>query len=210
MADKASPLFVLIGRVAKAHGIYGDIVADLYAESPEILDHVGELYLRSEPAGSYPDEDTTDVEPPRHVRVHAWREHQGRALLSLKGLRDRNGADALRGSTIWVRADELPEPDEDDVFLYELDGLEVFTEDGARIGTVEDLMETGHSGQEVWVIRGDGGEEILFPAEPEFVLELDPDARRVVIAPPPGLLELYREPEDTAGKQPDADKPQDA
>ncbi len=196
MAEQASKLFVLVGRMAKAHGIRGEIVADMYAESPEILSHVRELYLRNEPPGSYPEEDTTTVEPPRRVRVHVWREHQDRVLLSLKGLRDRNAAEALRGSTIWVRAEDLPAPDEEEVFLFAIEGLEVFGVDGGRIGVVEDLLETGHTDQEVWIIRGVRDEEILFPAEPEFVAELDPDAGRVVIDPPPGLLELYLHAEE--------------
>lgn len=196
MARQASTLFVLVGRMTKAHGIRGEVVAELYAESPGILSEVRELYLRNEPPGTWPDEDTTTAEPPRRERVHAWRMHQDRVLLSLKGLRDRNAAEALRGATIWVRADELPEPDEDDVFLYEIEGLEVFDTDGDRIGVVEDLLDTGHDGQEVWIIRGGRDEEILFPAEPEFVAELDTDAGRVVIDPPPGLLELYIRSED--------------
>ena len=191
MADQAPPLFLLIGRVAKAHGIRGEILADLYADSPEILSEVRNLYLRLEPTGAAPAEDSTTVQPGQRERVHAWREHKDRAILSLKGLRDRNGAEALRGATIWVRADELPEPEVDEVFLYQLEGLEVFGTDGRRIGVIEDIMDTGRDGQEVWIIRGEGGEEILFPAEPEFVTELDPDTGRVVIDPPLGLLELY-------------------
>ena len=47
------------------------------------------------------------------------------------------------------------------------------------------------AGQELWTITTPAGEEVLLPAVPEFVLDIDLTAEIVVIAPPPGLLDLY-------------------
>ena len=83
--------------------------------------------------------------------------------------------------------------------------------DGEVIGELEDIDFP--AGQEMWVIRApesEGGYEILLPAVPEFVLDIDLDAEVVTIAPPEGLLDLYRggsaeAPDDGAGDAADAE-----
>ena len=69
-------------------------------------------------------------------------------------------------------------------------------EDGDEIylGLIEDIL-TPQPEQEVWVIRTDGGQEVLFPAHEETVDEVDLDQGRAVILPPPGLLEIYLQAE---------------
>jgi len=59
---------------------------------------------------------------------------------------------------------------------------------GEPVGLLEGFMDA--PGQDLWVIRAEGGREILFPAHEESVVEIDEDGRRIVIDPPPGLLEL--------------------
>lgn len=60
---------------------------------------------------------------------------------------------------------------------------------GSRLGTLEQVLF--HGEQEVWVIVTPDGREVLFPAVPEFVPDIDLDAEIIRIAPPEGLLELY-------------------
>ena len=67
-------------------------------------------------------------------------------------------------------------------------------EDGTVVGELENVDFP--AGQEMWVIRApekEGGYEILFPAVPEFVRDIDLTAETATIAPPEGLLDLYRE-----------------
>ncbi|MCR5562364.1 MAG: ribosome maturation factor RimM, partial [Desulfovibrio sp.] len=61
--------------------------------------------------------------------------------------------------------------------------------DGTPVGRFDHVE---HSvAHPVWAIVDEEGREILFPAEPDFILSLDVAARRIVIAPPPGLLDIY-------------------
>ena len=109
---------------------------------------------------------------PRPIRVREW--HLWKELL--------------------IDASFLPEADEDEPYLRDLIGLSVRLEDGTLVGELEDVDFP--AGQEMWVIRApeeDGGHEILFPAVPEFVLDIDLSAQTATIAPPEGLLDLYRE-----------------
>ena len=75
--------------------------------------------------------------------------------------------------------------EEGEYFLYQLQGVEVVTEEGEPLGALTEVLETGANN--VFVIRGPLG-EILVPDIPDVILNIDLDARRVVIRPLPGML----------------------
>ncbi len=168
--------WVLIGEVAKSHGLKGELSVQFHADSPSLLDEVGHVWLAIRGGR------------PKRFSVHAWREHQGRVLLWLVGINGRDQADAWRGAEVLLKESDLPAPEEGEVYLHDLQGLDVLLEDGARLGAITDFMTEP---QELWIITTDKGEEILFPAAPELVPSIDLEAGSVTIAPPPGLLELY-------------------
>ena len=171
---------VVLGRLAKPHGVKGDIRVDYYADSADLLDKP--LMLR---AGRF---------APRPIRVRDWHLWKDQLILGIEGCNDRSAAEQLRGQELLIDASFLPEADEDEPDLRDLIGLSVRLEDGTLVGELESVDFP--AGQEMWSIRApenEGGYEILFPAVPEFVLDIDLSAETVTIAPPEGLLDLYRE-----------------
>lgn len=115
-------------------------------------------------------------------------------LITFEGVDGRDQADALRGMEVLIREEDLPRANEEDVFMYELEGLSVELEDGTVVGTISDFILA--PGQETWVIISPEGKEILFPAVEEFVLSVDLDAEKVVVDPPEGLIDLYLKKND--------------
>ncbi len=171
---------VVLGRLTKPHGVKGDIRVDYYADSADLLDKP--LMLR---AGRF---------APRPIRVRDWHLWKDQLILGIEGCNDRSAAEQLRGQELLIDASFLPEPEDDEPYLRDLIGLSVQLEDGTVVGELEDVDFP--AGQEMWSIRApekDGGHEILFPAVPEFVLDIDLSAGTATIAPPEGLLDLYRE-----------------
>ena len=128
------------------------------------------------------------AETPRPTRVVAVRMHKGRPLALLEGVCDRTEAEKLRGARLLLPEDELPRTAEDEVYLYQLPGLEVVHENGSVVGRIDHVEFPG--GQEIWAIRTAEGREVLFPAVEAFVLSVNLEEGRVVIDPPPGLLEI--------------------
>ena len=166
-----------VGMLGRPHGIRGEVRVSYYAESLDLL-RSGEVYLQ---AGN---------RPPRKVEVESVRIHQGMPLVRFAEAPDRTAAEILRGQTLLVADAVLPEPDGDEVYLHDMLGLSVVLDaDGSRLGTLEQVLF--HGEQEVWVIVTPDGREVLFPAVPEFVPDIDLDAEIIRIAPPEGLLELY-------------------
>lgn len=171
---------VVLGRLAKPHGVKGDIRVDYYADSADLLDKP--LMLR---AGRF---------APRPIRVRDWHLWKDQLILGIEGCNDRSAAEQLRGQELLIDASFLPEPEEDEPYLRDLIGLSVRLEDGTTVGELKDVDFP--AGQEMWVIRApeeSGGYEILFPAVPEFVRDIDLSAGTATIAPPEGLLDLYRD-----------------
>ena len=171
---------VVLGRLAKPHGVKGDIRVDYYADSADLLNKP--LMLR---AGRF---------APRPIRVRDWHLWKDQLILGIEGCNDRSAAEQLRGQELLIDASFLPEPEEDEPYLRDLIGLSVRLEDGTTVGELEDVDFP--AGQEMWVIRApeeSGGYEILFPAVPEFVRDIDLSAGTATSAPPEGLLDLYRD-----------------
>ena len=193
----AASSLVVLGRLMKPHGIKGAIRVEYYAESPELLEKP--LMLR---AGRF---------APRPVRIREWSLWKDQLILTIEGVNDRTQAEQLRGQELLIDASHLPEAEDDEPYLRDLLGLTVKLENGEVVGELEDIDFP--AGQEMWVIRApesEGGYEILLPAVPEFVLDIDLDAEVVTIAPPEGLLELYRgdtgdTPDDGADDAADAE-----
>lgn len=167
--------WIEMGTLARPHGIKGELCIDWHADSPLLL-HTP-LWLRQGEA------------PPRRVRPLAVRSHKGRPLLVLEGVDNRTAAEALRGAALLVRREDLPPPDPDEVYLHDLLGCAVFLPDGGRLGRLDHVEFP--AGQEVWSIRTDDDREVLFPARPEYILQLSPHIPAVTIDPPEGLLEIY-------------------
>ncbi|WP_018124483.1 ribosome maturation factor RimM [Desulfovibrio oxyclinae] len=168
--------FVTVGRVVKPHGIRGEFSMRLYADSPSLFDEVDRVFL-----------DMGGRRPKRYT-VAKWRMHKGLVLVTLEGVDDRTAAEGLRGADVQVRKRDLPPPDEDEVYLHELEGCDVVLPDGAPLGVLTGFIETPQ--QDTWSITTPEGRELLLPAVPEFVLDIDLDDKRIVVDPPEGLADV--------------------
>ena len=168
---------VPIGVLTRAHGLKGEVGLNYYADSLEWLD--GPVWARAGETGA-----------PRRIKVAGFRMHNDQVLVRLDGVNDRTAAEQLRGLTLLMPESLLPESDEETLYLHDLLGLNVLLHStGEKLGVLAHVDFIG--GQELWVIAAPEGKEILFPAVPEFVDQVDLAQGLIRISPPPGLLELY-------------------
>jgi 16S rRNA processing protein RimM len=111
-------------------------------------------------------------------QVEQVKEHSGTLLAKLKGLESREAALKLKGSTVHVRREAMPAPEEGHYYLADLVGLEVVNEQGVVLGTVKRWMFNG--AQDVMEVAGDGRARLL-PWIPEVVKKVDLEKRRVEV-----------------------------
>lgn len=107
-------------------------------------------------------------------------------LVRFDAVPDRNAAERWRDRYLLVPLDEIDAPDDDEVFIHDLIGLEVELLDGTPVGRVTSTMESG--ARLLLEIRRPH-DVVLMPYELEFIREIDLDAKRLVVDPPPGLFD---------------------
>jgi 16S rRNA processing protein RimM len=168
---------LVVGRIGRPHGIRGDVVVEVRTDDPELRFAAGSV-LATEPAATGP------------LTIEAARWHSGRLLVSFAGYTDRDEAQELRGTLLVIDSAEVADDDDPDAFRdYQLIGLAAWTTGGERVGAVRDVL---HYGQDLLIIAGEGpraGAEIMVPFVAALVPEVDVRGGRLVIDPPPGLLD---------------------
>jgi 16S rRNA processing protein RimM len=167
---------VVIGEVVRAHGLRGEVRVMPHTDRPERFEGLAECVVW-DPASD-----------DRAVRRVTRARRQGEAvLLSLAGCESVEAATALVGRAIALpRAQALPLPP-GHVYPWQLVGCRVLTDDGRPVGELSGIERS--PAHDLWVVRDANGEHLI-PAVAEIVVDVDVDARRVVIRPPEGLLEL--------------------
>ncbi|QFU87470.1 ribosome maturation factor RimM [Amycolatopsis sp. YIM 10] len=168
---------VVVGRVAKAHGITGELAVDVRTDSPEQRFAVGAVVL-ARPRGGRA----------RELTVAAARSHSGRLLVRFEQVPDRTAAEELRGALLLGDTADLPPTEDPDEFYdHQLEGLRAELTDGTEVGTV---LEVVHSpGGELLSLDRDGA-TVLVPFVKAIVPVVDVAGGRVVLDPPEGLLDV--------------------
>lgn len=170
---------LVVGRIAKSHGVRGELVVEVRTDEPDERFAVGATLRTRLPRA-------TEV---RRFTVESAREHSGRLLVQLAGVTDRAAADALRGALFLVDSEELaPSTDPDEFYDHELEGLRVELTDGTAVGTVREVLHSA-AGELLSVRAADDGREILIPFVTAIVPTVSVADGLIVIDPPEGLLD---------------------
>jgi 16S rRNA processing protein RimM len=180
---------LVVGRIGRAHGIKGEVTIEVRTDEPELRLAPGAV-LATDPASAGP------------LTIETGRVHSGRLLLRFEGVRDRNGAEALRNTLLIAEVDPEETPqDPEEFYDHQLIDLDVVTVDGTEIGRIAEISHLPY--HDLLVVRRPDGGEALIPFVTEIVPEIDLEQQRAVIDPPPGLLDATEAVEARAEKEPE-------
>jgi 16S rRNA processing protein RimM len=98
---------------------------------------------------------------------------------------DRTAAEALRGALLVVPESSSPELPEGSWWDHRIEGCEVETDGGRRLGTVREVIHT--AANDVWSAVDEAGAETLVPVLKDVLVSVDADAKRIVVREIPGL-----------------------
>lgn len=145
-----------LGRIVGVHGVQGWVKVESWTQPRDNLFGFEQWLLER------------NGEAVGDVRLIEGRPGGRGLIAALEGVADRDQARALMGTHISVPRSALPPPDEGEYYWVDLEGLTVVTTDGAELGTVSHLFETGAN--DVMVVEGD--RERLIPFVPETYVKV--------------------------------------
>ncbi|MGH2679448.1 MAG: ribosome maturation factor RimM [Actinomycetota bacterium] len=160
---------VVVGIVTGVFGLRGEVSVQNRSDNPD----------RWAPGGSVLREDGAEL------TIESSRRHGRRLLVRFAGVEDRSAAERLRGSVLVVPEGWLPELAEGEWWAHQLEGCEVRTEAGRLLGIVREVIP--NPANDLWVAVDDDGHETLVPALADLLVDVDVDARRILVHDVPGL-----------------------
>jgi 16S rRNA processing protein RimM len=165
----------VVGRIARAHGIRGQVIVNLETDFPDERFKPGAT-LFAERGGALTPLTLTTV-----------RFQNGRPVIGLQGVETMNEAEQLAGLELRVPVEALAPLPEGTFYHHDLVGCRVVTKDGQDVGVVEGVE--GTFGGSRLIVNG-AGSEILIPLATDICRTIDVAGKRIVIDPPDGLLDL--------------------
>ena len=172
--DPVDPASIAVGAIVRAHALRGEVRVKLFSEDSRLLRRGARVFLDGRP-----------------YVIDAASDQQATWLVKLRGVDDRNAAEALQGRELSVLRAELPAAGDSEVYLADLVGCAVHDAAGALVGTVDAVENYG--AQDLMVVRSAAG-EVLIPFVEPIVVSVDLAARRITVDPPEGLLDLNARP----------------
>ena len=164
----------LVGRIARAHGIRGQVIVNPETDFPDERFHPGaELFI--ERGGAV-----------EKLTVTSARFHRQRPVIGIAGVETMTDAETLAGQELRVPIERLMALPSGTFYRHDLVGCRVETRDGTAVGLVSDVEGTVTGSR--LVVDGANG-EVLIPLVAAICTQVDPAGKRIVIDPPDGLLE---------------------
>ena len=160
---------VAVGRITRVHGVQGEVAVFVISEVP----------------GRFADGATVWLEDGRTLTVESTRPHKDRLLVRFRGVEDRAQAEALQKALLVVPESSSPELPQGSWWDHRIVGCALETDTGRVLGTVRDVIHTGAN--DVWSAVDDEGVETLVPVLEDVIVDVDLDAKRIVVREIPGL-----------------------
>ena len=171
--------YCLVGIVRGSRGLKGEVRIESLTDEPEAIGAYGPLF------------DNAGQEP---LRLRVTGRTKGQVVARIEGVTDRDGADAMRGRELYVPRSVLPATEPGEYYATDLVGLMVEQTDGTKLGRVRSVEDYGAGA--LAEIEGGPFNGLLVPLTGTAVTEVDLAGGRLVIDPPPGLLEGLKGPEN--------------
>lgn len=165
-----------VGKIVNTQGIKGEVRVISRTDFPEKRYKAGNILYLFLPNSKEPIE----------LTVKSHRTHKNFELLTFEGLTSINEVEKFKEGILKVPESQLDQLEEDEFYFHEIIGCLVFTTSGEELGKITEILTPGAN--DVWVIKGKGGKEILIPYIRDVVKKVDVQEKTVLIEPMEGLL----------------------
>lgn len=166
---------ITIARIVKSRGLRGEVAAEVLTDFPERFENLKTVFL-VKPDGAR-----------EELKIEKFWFQKNRVILKFEGIDSIHTAETLRNAEVCVPETESVELEADEYFDWELEGCEVETIEGERIGRVKEVMRTG--GTEILIVAGTD-KEYMIPFAAKICTSVDIENKLIRVDVPDGLLDF--------------------
>lgn len=165
-----------VGVIIKPHGIKGEVKVYPTTDSPLRFNEITHVNIiqQGKELGDH--------------KISGVKYFKDTVILKLKGYDNINDVESLKGAELYIPREEGAELEEGEYYIADIIGMDVVTDNGDRLGSIKDVMETGAN--DVYVVSTDGGRELLIPAIKQCIINTDIEKNVMTVHLIDGLLEL--------------------
>lgn len=164
-----------VGVITSTHGVRGEVKVFPTTDDAARFKKLKQVIL---------DTGKEDIE----LEIASVKFFKNMVILKFKGIDDMDTANKYRQKSLYVTRENAVKLRKNEYFIADLIGLRVTSDEGEDLGEIEDVLQTGAN--DVYVVKSESGEEILFPAIKECIKEVDIEAGTMLVHVLPGLREL--------------------
>ncbi len=162
-----------IGEIVNTQGLKGEVRVYPFVDDINRFDDLDSFYLDKNFNTEY------EVERVRY---------KGKmVIMKIKGVDSVELAEKLKSKNLYISREDSVDLEEDEFFIADLIGIDVFTVSGEKVGILKDVLQ--YSANDVYVVRDDNDKEYLIPSTLQFVPEIDINQKKMIINPIKGMLD---------------------
>ena len=165
--------YLRVGVISSTHGLKGEVKVFPTTDDPERFRKLKKVYL-----------DTGKDYMP--LKVTGIKFFKNQVILKFQEFQDINEIEKYRGKDLLIDREQAVPLAENENFIVDLIDMDVYDEEEKRLGTLTDVLQTGAN--DGYVVETDEGKEILLPAIPSCILDVDVEAAKMIVRIPEGLL----------------------
>lgn len=165
--------FLRVGIISSTHGVRGEVKIFPTTDDLRRFEELKEVFL-----------DTGKNQIPLEVeRVKYFKQF---AIVKFRGIDNINDIEKYKGRSIYVERTNATELQEDEYYIADIIGMDIYTEDGRYFGKLQDVMETGAN--DVYIVKSEQYGEVLIPAIRQCILDVDIKENKMKVHLMDGLL----------------------
>lgn len=163
-----------VGVIANTHGIRGEVKVYPTTDDLNRFDRLKEVIL---------DTGREHI----NLQVQGVRYFKNMAILKFKGIDNINDVEKYKGKDLLVTRENAVPLEENEYYIADLIDMEVYNEDGSRLGILNDVMQTGAN--DVYVIALENGKELLLPNIDQCILDVNTEENKMTVHVLEGLTD---------------------
>lgn len=166
--------YLEIGQIVNTFGIKGMVkVKPFTDDTKKRFDNLKKVYIQNK-------------NERKEYEIEEVKYHKEMVLIKFKGIENPEDANLLRNCYLVVDRDEEEPLEEGTYYIVDMIGLEVYTDEGEKLGILDDVFNSGSS--DIYVVKNELGKQILLPAIEDVIKNIDMEQRKMIVHLIPGLM----------------------